>query len=180
MSLVHHRRLGAASYGSIALLKPSSNAATLSKTRMAVRATPIGVTSFEFPAPKADGGSGGEAADFVTWAFTRNPAHCATLGEAVDGCTVVQEHEAARDGYLTYCERVYLNPATATGPDWADLLPARLFHLDLAAAPRRAHAHEPPVWPRLQLPPSAPVPTYPGEPLRFLHIIKTGGAQPCP
>ena len=116
VSLVHHRRLGAASYGSIALLKPSRNAATLSKTRMAVRATPIGVTSFEFPAPKADGGSGGEAADFVAWAFTRNPAHCATLGEAVDGCTVVQEHEAARDGYLTYCERVYLNPATATGP----------------------------------------------------------------
>ena len=71
----------------------------VSKTRMAIRATSIGVTSFDFPE---------SSGRFVTWVFTRNAAHCAALllqggGEgggggaaAVDGCTVVTEEHAAR------------------------------------------------------------------------------------
>ena len=47
VSLVNHRLLNASIYGSIALLK--SAAPTLSKTRMSIRATSLGVTSFDFP-----------------------------------------------------------------------------------------------------------------------------------
>ena len=53
-------------------------------------------------------------------AFTRNPEHCTQLEAAsvVDGCSVVLDDHVGRDGYLTYCERAYLNPVTATGPNW--------------------------------------------------------------
>lgn len=95
IALVNHRLLNSSTYGSVALLTGSGK--TLSKTRMSVRATSIGVTSFDFPTE----------ATFVSWAFTRNPDHCTRLAKsnAVDGCTVVREEHVPRGGYLTYCER---------------------------------------------------------------------------
>ena len=125
VTLVHHRQLNASVYGSVAMVKPSwPRAPTLSKSFMRVRATPLGVTSFEFPTVSA-------AEPFVSWAFTRNPVHCAWLRShaAVDGCSVVEDEHVARDGTLTYCERVYLNPVTGLGPEWDNLLPARLYHV---------------------------------------------------
>ena len=169
VSLVDHQKLGAATYGSVALLVPApAHAAALSKTRMSIRATSIGVTSFDLPAEREN--------PFWTWAFTRNPSHCARLAGAVDGCTLVTDAEVQRGSFLTYCERIYLNPVTATGPDWADLLPARLHHIDLAAAPLGplSDFDFPPL--PTGLPPSMPLAKFDGtEGLRFLHIIKTGG-----
>ena len=61
------------------------------------------------------------------------------------------------------------------------MLPARLYHVDLATAPYApSTATAPPtpseqIFARMILPQAMPVATYPGEPLRFLHIIKTGG-----
>ena len=53
VSVLNHRALNAAVYASIAVLKPSeTTAATLSKSRMAVRATEIGITSFDFGVPE--------------------------------------------------------------------------------------------------------------------------------
>lgn len=163
VTVVNHRLLNVSNYASIAMLKSSSQ--VISKTRMKIRATSLGVTSFDFPLQKK----------FVSWAFTRNPEHCVHLNKsnAVDGCSVLDDSQVARDGHLTYCERVYLNPATATGPDWADVLPARLYHIKLdEARARLADGDE-----MLSgLPPSAPFLTFDNaEPLRFLHIIKTGG-----
>ena len=128
ITLVNHRALNAAVYSSVALLTPHPASAThLSKARMSVRATSLGVTSFDF----------NRTADFATWAFTRSAAHCARLSAsgAVDGCSVVNGSHTPRDGHLTYCERAYLNPVTGTGPHHADLLPARLYALDLRRHP---------------------------------------------
>ena len=52
---------------------------------MSIRATSIGVTSFDLPAEREN--------PFWTWAFTRNPSHCARLAGAVDGCTLVTDAE---------------------------------------------------------------------------------------
>ena len=128
VTLVHHRLLNASVYGSVAMVKPGwPSAPTLSKSFMRVRATPLGVTSFDFPPVSA-------AAPFISWAFTRNPLHCGWLRgshAAVDGCSVVEDEHVPRDGFLTYCERVYLNPATGLGPDWDNLQPARLYHVQM-------------------------------------------------
>ena len=279
VSLVDHRALNSSVYGSVAILRPSRRDAThLSKTHMAVRATPIGVTSFEFGAASPEASQQQQwprrrerrrrERPFVAWAFTRNPAHCVALladeeqeeeeeGEtspgqqppppppprarAVDGCTVVLETDLPRATRLAYCERVYLNPATGTGPHWDDLLPAQLFHIRLppssaaakkdiwlppsssanqakekeqaggaaatlseksreerdmaarfAAANQNRHVAEQRedaareteerrraaevTFARIRLPPPLPVAgPFPDEPLRFLHIIKTGG-----
>ena len=62
VTMVNHRTTRSATYGSIALLKPSpGHAPTLSKTRMKVRATDIGITSFDFTAisDTSQGGGGG-------------------------------------------------------------------------------------------------------------------------
>jgi len=137
VTLCHHRALDTAIYGSVALVKPSwPRAATLSKDFMRVRATSLGVTSFEF----------NTSSTFATWVFTRNPWHCARLLETrpdggaaeqravVDGCSVVDDEQVHRDGHLTYCERVYLNPATGLGPDWDNLLPARVYHVRVSGS----------------------------------------------
>jgi hypothetical protein len=172
VTLVNHRLLNASSYGSIALLT-SGKSKTLSKTKMSIRATSLGVTSFDFPSEAQHGQT------FIAWAFTRNPAHCARLASnvgAVDGCSVVTESHVPRNGFLTYCERVYLNPVTGTGPNWADLLPARLFHVRLRDARVVLDETEAALFARVRLPPPVFVPTFDGtEPFRFLHIIKTGG-----
>jgi len=165
VTIVNHRLLNASTYSSIAILKAASDSTSkLSKTHMKVFATPIGVTSFDFPSQSR----------FVSWAFTSNPEHCTLMMEnkAVDGCSLLAETEIRQSGYLTYCERIYLNPATATGPHWADILPARLYHVDLQKATAV------PLSERSMpegLPPPMSVTTFLKEPLRFLHIIKTGG-----
>ena len=80
--------------------------------------------------------------------------------------------QVAKGVHFTYCERVYLNPATGTGPLWADLLPARLSRLRLPADSAASAA----LFARIRLPSPAAVEVFgPEEPLRFLHIIKTGG-----
>ena len=69
LMLVNHRTLNVSVYGSIAVLKPAIRwAESLDKTHMKVRATALGVTSFDFPASK-----------FVSWVFTRNAQHCTLL-----------------------------------------------------------------------------------------------------
>ena len=208
VSMVDHRATNASVYGSIAVLRPSRKWATrLSKTHMAVRATPIGVTSFEFPTQSSATAEAAVPKPFVAWAFTRNPAHCALLlgksaegdaprggqppaERAVDGCTVVRESDVPRGTRLAYCERVYLNPTTATGPHWDDLLPAQLFQIrlppsDAASAmsqqqqqllqQQQQHEEEAHLtFARIRLPPPLPVAgPFHEEPLRFLHIIKS-------
>ena len=172
VTLVNHRLLNSSSYGSIALLT-SGKSSAVSKTKMSIRATSLGVTSFDFPSLAQ------HQQKFITWVFTRNPAHCSWLSSeagAVDGCSVVEDSHVSRNKFLTYCERVYLNPVTGTGPDWADLLPARMFHVRLNHAQSMPDENEAALFSRVRLPPSVPVPTFNDtEPFRFLHIIKTGG-----
>ena len=168
VTAVNHRQLKAAIYGSIAILKPHPvSSPILSKARMSVRATSIGVTSFEFNSTNT----------FITWAFTRNAKHCERLSlfeGAVDGCSVVEESHVPRDGYLTYCERVYLNPITGLGPHWDNLLPAKIYTLNGIGDGR------PPASPQplpTGLPPSLPLAKIEdgSDTMRFFHIIKTGG-----
>jgi hypothetical protein len=53
VSVLNHRVLNAAVYASIAVLKPAeTTTATLSKSHMAIRATEIGITSFDFGVPE--------------------------------------------------------------------------------------------------------------------------------
>ncbi|CAE7472831.1 GIP [Symbiodinium sp. CCMP2456] len=162
VSVVNHRLLNASIYGSVAVLK--SARPSLSKTHMSIRATSLGVTSFDFPQDR-----------FVTWAFTRTSAICEQLGEAVAGCSVVEDDHVERAGYLTYCERVYLNPITGTGPDWQDLISAVIYRLKLDELPKL----EPLLSSDLPsiLPPAVPITVFNGTAagLHFLHVVKTGG-----
>jgi len=133
VTMVDHRKVNASVYGSVALVRPSSAAApTLSKSFMQVRATPLGVTSFDL--------ANAAPSPFASWVFTRNPSHCERLlaasgvaARSVGGCTVVTEEHVPRGGHLTYCERVYLDPASGRGPEWSNLLPARVYHLRAGA-----------------------------------------------
>ena len=119
------------------------------------------VTSFDFPKDQ-----------FVTWAFTRNPDICEQLGQAVSGCSVVEDSHVESGGYLTYCERVYLNPLTGTGPDWSDLISAWLYRLKLDAMPVLQETDS---LPR-SLPQAQSVRIFNGSvPLHFAHVLKTGG-----
>ncbi|KAL3906704.1 MAG: hypothetical protein SGPRY_010451 [Prymnesium sp.] len=196
ITLVHHRRTNASVYGSIALLRPHpSSSAVLNKSAMSVRATPLGFTSFEF----------NSSSNFVAWAFTRSRATCEQIdrgegageGRAVDGCSVVDEQQVPRDGYLTYCERAYLNPLTGRGPLWSDLLPARLYRLRLpstnfnrpdetvetastasyTSVTETAVTAETPFPVPTRLPRALPLASISdgSETMRFFHIIKTGG-----
>ncbi|CAJ1431126.1 unnamed protein product [Effrenium voratum] len=157
VSLVNHRHLNISVYGNLAVLR--SWKPTLSKTRMSIRATSLGVTSFEFPEER-----------FISWAFTRNPAHCHHLRDSVHGCSLLDAH-VSRESFLTYCERIYLNPVTGTGPNWSDLLPAHLFHLRPASAPRVASPTA-----RVASVPPLPLRVFDGtQALQFSHVVKTGG-----
>jgi len=112
----------------------------------------------------------------------------------VDGCTVLPDAAVAREEHFTYCERLYLNPFSATGPAWDAVLPARLYKLRLDEwhlAPPPPPPPRLPRWLRLSrrsrpavggggLPRGIPLPLPlaippPGSSLRFFHIIKTGG-----
>ena len=144
--MAQHRALGAAVYGSVAMVKPShATSPTLSKSFMRVRATSLGITSFDFgggeestsssssSSSASSSSSSSSSSRFVAWAFSRSQQHCDRLlaSGAVAGCSFVSEAEVRRDGYLTYCERVYLDPASGLGPDWDKLLPAKVFHVRL-------------------------------------------------
>ena len=168
VSLVDHQKLGAATYGSVALLVPApAHAAALSKTR--ARSAP--------PRSASRLRSAGRAGESVLDVGVHTEPVALRGAGAVDGCTLVTDAEVQRGSFLTYCERIYLNPVTATGPDWADLLPATTrHHIDLAAAPLGplSDFDFPPL--PTGLPPSMPLAKFDGtEGLRFLHIIKTGG-----
>jgi len=162
---VNHRQLNSSIYGSLALLKPHPLASpVLNKSRMSVRATSLGVTSFDF----------NTSSKYVSWGFARSASLCdrLRLAGALGGCSVVDPSHVPKGGYLTYCERVYLNPLTGLGPDWATLLPARLIHISLASHPLAS----PPIPPR-GLPAALPLAVFAkgSQTMRFFHIIKTGG-----
>lgn len=107
LTVVDHRGLGAGIYGSIAVLTPGGWGAqpTVSKTKMNIRSTSLGITSYDFPADALAAVAAGERGPFITWAFTRNQAHCSQLLEAkaVDGCSVVTDQHVNRDDHLTVC-----------------------------------------------------------------------------
>eukprot|EP00913_Durusdinium_trenchii_P029778 g27904.t1 len=155
-------------YGSLAVLKSSKP--TLSKTRMNIRATSLGVTSFDFRPEEP----------FVSWAFARRPELCEELfttekTTVLHGCSVVQEDQVHPESFLTYCERIYLNPVTGTGPHWDDLLPAQLYQVKLSSLDRGASPRRSPPGIR-GLPAASPVATFNGSmPMHFTHIVKTGG-----
>ena len=88
-----------------------------------------------------------------------------------------------REGFLTYCERIYLNPVSGLGPDHANLLPAKLYQLKLPSLEQTAEAAAraaagPSAMPA-NLPPPLPLATFRDDDakktMRFFHIIKTGG-----
>ena len=164
VTLVNHRKVNASVYGSVAML--TSKSETISKTHMTkdVRATSIGVTSLDFPRDDI----------FVSWVFTRNQDHCAILHKnGMHGCTVIEDYHASTNSYITYCERIYLNPLTGTGPDYQTLLPARLFHIFVDPIEDDIPNLQ---FSDIRLPPSREVVAFDGDtPLRLLHIIKTGG-----
>ena len=190
MTMVDHRRTQAATYSSVALLT-SPDGAILNKTHMNVRGTSLGVLSnvdFHDDLPATGGGddeNDDDDAPFLAWIFTRNADHCTTLSEFVQGCTVLQEREVPRHGHFAYCERLYLNPVTGTGPDWNNIVPAQLYHLrnfsqppkineEAAARYKQMNAE---LYGQLRLPSSnVSLTVFQGEEkLRFLHIVKTGG-----
>ena len=177
VTLVNHKKQKTGVYNSIAVM--SSPSSTLSQIAMDIRASDLGLTSFDF---------GDLHSDFIAHAFTRNSKICERLlsvsADAPIGCSVIEDSVIKRPNFFTYCERVYLNPTTGTGPDWKMLVTANLYRLKINLGE-----------PALLLPPSRsndkivtrnygalkniePVTfkVFDGnEPFRFLHIIKTGG-----
>ena len=169
VTLVDHRAINSTVYSSIAVMSSSSQ--TLSKTKMDITATEVGVTSFDF-------GENRESEQFVRIAFTTSPEHCKRLGGTVDRCEIL---DGVKNGHFTYCERLYLNPASGTGPDWENIVAAQLHVIDLSTAPLLPKSSRTPtenslLFDSLKLPPPTPVKVFDGsENFRFLHIIKTGG-----
>ena len=45
--------------------------------------------------------------------------------------TMIMENYLSWKHCMTYCEHVHLNPINATGPDWNNIIPAKLHHIDL-------------------------------------------------
>mmetsp|Transcript_423 Transcript_423/g.1085 ORF Transcript_423/g.1085 Transcript_423/m.1085 type:complete len:953 (+) Transcript_423:294-3152(+) len=229
VTLVDHKAANTSVYSSVAILAPPNRKQdTLSRSRMAIRGTRLGVTSLDFAESRGQranrpgvnkNGDNDDSADahrnrhFVSWAFSRNPVFCDRLlaGSAaaaatedgnentvvVDGCTVVEASDVPLGGYMTYCERVYLNPVTGLGPDWNAILSARLYTLDLEYSPfapsslvAKYHHHHhhhlqnlpqksspPSFWfSRIKFPKPIQFPVYDNdERFRLLHIVKTGG-----
>jgi hypothetical protein len=234
VTVVDHRALNNSVYGSLALLGSSSEILDPKHLTRSVRATSVGVTSVELfggagetnhkTNADADSENPGENTDkmplspsvFATWVFTRNPDHCRILSISRSspaplqhlrryGCTVIDSGRLSiSNKYVTYLERIYLNPLTGTRPDYENILPARLYRVvledpnkernsyinqkdepssletrsnekeDTASENNNPHNNLP--FSKIRLPPSQNVVTFDGdEPLRFLHIIKTGG-----
>jgi hypothetical protein len=198
VTIVDHRALNNSVYGSLALLGSSSGVLDPKHLTRSVKATSVGVTSLELFGGNVANDSGGKGANasslFATWIFTRNPDHCRILSIASSsssspdhlrhGCTVIDSsHLSSFNKYVTYLERIYLNPLTGTRPDYDSILPARLYRVFLGNAndeestqPQDNNATNNLPFSQIRLPPSQRVATFDGnEPLRFLHIIKTGG-----
>ncbi|KAL7545331.1 hypothetical protein ACHAWF_008682 [Thalassiosira exigua] len=176
-TLVDHKRSNMSIYSNIALL--TTHKPILNKTILNVRGTSIGVISNHEYQDHSNNTS-----PFFSWIFTRNPSHCKNIQQlnSIQGCTVMDEKEVPRDAYFAYCERLYLNPITGTGPEWNTILPASVHHFQNVTArttPSKEYQKEnAQLFARLQLPASdAKMPDFQGEntPLKFLHIIKTGG-----
>ena len=178
ISMVDHRQTNASIYSSIALLK--THKAVLNKHKLEVRGTSIGViTNHELQEKQAS--TTVSSSPFFSWIFTRNPEHCEQTRQLqlVQGCTVLDEKELPRDSYFAYCERLYLNPVTGTGPDWKNIVPAQLHHFQgVKLRPREDFKKKnAELFARLRLPSSnVKLAVFDGEkPLKFLHIVKTGG-----
>lgn len=126
-----HRYLNASTYSSLYVLKRLF--LTLSKNHMQVHATWLGIAHFQFSNINTTFGS---------WDFTAKPDYCARIlqisnyGNAdseqistVNGCTMIMEHYLSQKHYMTYCERVHLNPITTTGLDWNNIIPVKFNHI---------------------------------------------------
>ena len=212
VTMVNHRVLNASIYGSVALLTSRSRHVDPKHMTRNIRATSVGVTSYDFlDGSEHDDDDGLSSSLFVTWVFTRNPNHCRVIKQQQQqqqqhpqqlpsrrrlfGCTVINKRHISSSRYVTYCERIYLNPLTGTGPDYDSILPARLFRLFLKDGDkhnrlekRRDELHKEEKisllddipgnnldipFSNIRLPPSRDVITLDGKaPLRFLHIIK--------
>jgi hypothetical protein len=150
VTMVNHRVLNTSIYGSVALLTSRSRHVDPKHMTRNIRATSVGVTSYDFlDGSEHDDDDGPSSSLFVTWVFTRNPNHCRIIKQQQQqqqqqqhpqqlpsrrrlfGCTVINKRHISSSRYVTYCERIYLNPLTGTGPDYDSILPARLFRLFL-------------------------------------------------
>ena len=207
VTLVDHCSLNNSVYGSLALLASSSKVLDPLHLTKNVRATSIGVTSPDLfvdrkSAQKSEEDTNQESRrsltlPFAAWVFTQNPYHCKILSRhhLRYGCTVIDStHLSSSNKYVTYLERIYLNPLTGTRPDYDSILPARLYRLFLEDESKKEDnpnkiaspsikmnqiasttANKLP-FSKIKLPPSQRVETFDGDArLRFLHIIKTGG-----
>jgi len=212
VTMVNHRVLNASIYGSVALLTSRSRHIDPKHMTSNIRATSVGVTSYDFLGGSEHGPS---SSLFVAWVFTRNPNHCRIIRQQQQqqqqqpqqlssrrrlfGCTVINKRHISSSRYVTYCERIYLNPLTGTGPDYDSILPARLYRLFLEDGDRNnrlekrsdeLHKEEKIFlledipdnnfdirFSNIRSPPSRDVITFDGKvPLRFLHIIKVSHA----
>ena len=185
ITMIDHRRTQVSTYSSVALLA-SPGGAILNKTHMNVRGTTMGfLSNVDYHDHLSTANGSCSAAPFFSWIFTRNPDHCSSLSQFVQGCTVLEEREVARHRHFAYCERLYLNPVTGTGPDWNNIVPAQLYHLRNLNQPPKINEeaaveyaqNNAKLFAQLQLPSSnVPLAVFKGEePLRYMHIIKTGG-----
>ena len=179
IALVDHRYTKAATYSNVALL--TSPSGELNKTHLEIRGTPIGVlTNHEYHDKSKSG-------PFFSWIFTRNKYHCETLSDLVDGCSIISEQDLPLSKFFAYCERLYLNPVTGTGPDWSYIVPAQLYHIQnisehstqsiIKNAREEWQKENTALFSKIRLPTSnITLKLYQGEEkLRMLHIIKCGG-----
>ena len=61
--------------------------------------------------------------------------------------------DVPRDAYMTYCERMYMNPVTGTGPHWDNLLAAQLYQIRLDHVPLTdSTANTSPLFASIRLP----------------------------
>ena len=188
VTLVDHRALNNSVYGSLALLTSSTKVLDPLYLTKKVRATSIGITSPDLfgdqiiTNKEKNENNSSPTLPFAAWIFTRNPHHCKVLANHRYGCTVIDSsHVSSSNKYVTYLERIYLNPLTGTRPDYDNILPARLYRVMLnweskeTLKSKESSSNIPNLpFSKIKLPHSKPF-VIRDEPLRFLHIIKTGG-----
>lgn len=199
VTLVDHRVLNNSIYSSLALLTSNTKVLNPQHLTKNVRATSVGITSPDLfgetnrmMTNKEENDDNLPSLPFATWIFTRNRNHCKLLNHLRYGCTVIDSSHDSSNNYVTYLERIYLNPLTGTRPDYDNILPARLYRVildgesketkspvsvtTLQSKERISAIEDLPNLPfsKIKLPPSQPF-IIRNEPMRFLHIIKTGG-----
>ncbi len=181
VTIVDHRALNNSVYGSLALLTSSTKVLDPQHLTKNVRATSVGITSPDLFGDQITTNNS-PTLPFATWIFTRNPHHCKGLAHHRYGCTVIDSsHFSSSNKYVTYLERIYLNPLTGTRPDYDNILPARLYRIMLNWESKETLKSKESAsnianlpFSKIKLSPSQPF-VVRDEPLRFLHIIKTGG-----